>query len=100
MVHQGIVMNNDYIFINEDGTVFNIINLLDLSVVEDMPDYKDKRRFSVSDFSNEECPGPASTYNFDTQTWTNPAPPTTSVVVENIVALEELAEDELAGGNS
>lgn len=92
-------MFKDVVFLNEDGTVFNILNVRSLEVIEEMPDYKDKTWFDITDW--ETRPGPQSTYNAETETWTHPAPPTIAPeILEHLVAIQtEIAEDNLAGGN-
>lgn len=93
-------MFKDVVFLNEDGTVFNIVNVRSLEAIEDMPEYKDKTWFDVTGLENR--PGPQSTYNFETQDWTHSVPEIVSV--ENLEHLQpissEIAEDDLAGGNN
>jgi hypothetical protein len=87
----------EYIFINEDGTVHNILNLVGPGAIEANEDLKDLLYFDYTDWADK--PGPGSTYNRETETWTSPVPPITSVVVEHLRPIEtEIAEDELAGG--
>lgn len=91
-------MFRDVVFLNEDGTVFNILNVRSLEAIEDMPDYKDKLWFDYTDW--EAKPGPQSTYNKDTEEWTHYAPPSVPPVIpEHLVPIDEPAADELAGGN-
>lgn len=91
-------MFRDVVFLNEDGTVFNILNVRSLDVINDMPDYKDKLWFDYTDW--EAKPGPQSTYNKDTEEWTHYAPPSAPPVIpEHLVPIDEPAVDELAGGN-
>jgi hypothetical protein len=88
----------DYIFINEDGTVYNILNLVGPEAIEANEDLKDLLHFDYTDWAYDDKPGPGWTYSRDTETWTKPVPPITNVVVENLVAIEEPAADELTGG--
>jgi hypothetical protein len=88
----------DYIFINEDGTVHNILNLVGPEAIEANEDLKDLLHFDYTDWAYDDKPAPGWTYNKDTEVWTKPVPPITNVVVENLVAIEEPAADELAGG--
>ncbi len=60
-------MFRDVVFLNEDGTVFNILNVRSLEVIQDMPDYANKTWFDYTDW--EVKPGPQSTYNSETQEW-------------------------------
>jgi hypothetical protein len=87
----------EYIFINEDGTVHNILSLVGPEAIEANEDLKDLLHFDYTDWADK--PGPSSTYNRETETWTSPIPPVTNVVVEHLIPITtEIAEDELAGG--
>ena len=89
----------DYIFINENGTVHNILNLVGPEAIEVNEDLKDLLHFDYTDWAYDDKPGPGWTYNRETEVWTKPVPPVTSVVVEHLIAItEEIAEDTLAGG--
>jgi hypothetical protein len=89
----------DYIFINEDGTVNNILNLVGPEAIEENEDLKDLLWFDYTDWAYDDKPGPGWTYNKDTEVWAKPVPPVTSVVVEHLVPIEDsIAEDTLAGG--
>jgi hypothetical protein len=88
----------DYVFINEDGTVYNILNLVGPEAINASEDLKDLLHFDYTDWDYSDKPGPEWTYNRETEVWTKPVPPLTNVVVENLVAIEEPAADELAGG--
>lgn len=88
-------MFRDVVFLNEDGTVFNILNVRSLEAIEDMPDYRDKTWFDYTDW--ELKPGPQSVYNKDTEEWTHHDPTITNIIVENLVPIDtEIAADELA----
>jgi hypothetical protein len=90
----------DYVFINEDGTVHNILNLVGPEAIDLNEDLKDLLWFDYTDWNYEDKPGPQWTYNRDTEVWNKPIPPLTSVVVEDLVSIEPPAEDELTGGNN
>jgi hypothetical protein len=90
----------DYVFINEDGTVHNILNLVGPEAIDLNEDLKDLLWFDYTDWNYEDKPGPQWTYNRDTEVWNKPTPPLTSIVVENLVSIEPPAEDELTGGNN
>ena len=62
-------MFRDVVFLNEDGTVFNILNVRSLEAIQDMPDYVSKTWFDYTDW--EVKPGPQSTYDAETQEWTH-----------------------------
>lgn len=88
----------DYIFINEDGTVHNILSLVGPAAIEANEDLKDLLHFDYTDWDYDDKPAPGWTYNRETEVWTKPVPPITNVVVEHLVPLTEPIADELAGG--
>ena len=89
----------DYVFINEDGTVHNILSLVGPTAIETNEDLRDLLHFDYTDWDYDDKPAPGWTYNKDTEVWTKPVPPITSVVVEHLVPIEDsIAEDTLAGG--
>jgi len=88
----------DYIFINEDGTVYNILNLEGPEAIEANEDLKDLLHFDYTDWAYDDKPAPGWTYNKDTEVWTKPVPPISNVVVEHLVPLTEPVADTLAGG--
>lgn len=88
----------DYIFINEDGTVYNILNLVGPEAIEANEDLKDLLWFDYTDWAYDDKPAPGWTYNKDTEVWTKPVPPVSTVVIEHLIPLEEPVADELAGG--
>jgi hypothetical protein len=88
----------DYIFINEDGTVNNILNLEGPEAIEANEDLKDLLHFDYTDWAYDDKPAPGWTYNKDTDTWTKPVPPISTVVVEHLVPLTEPVADTLEGG--
>lgn len=91
-------MFKDVVFLNEDGTVFNIINVRSLEAIEDMPDYKDKKWFDITEW--ETRPGPQSTYNKNTEAWTHFEPPTISQeLLAHLIPIDAPVEDELGGNN-
>ncbi len=91
-------MFKDVVFLNEDGTVYNILNVRSLEAIDDMPDYKDKTWFDYTDW--EIKPGPQSVYNKESGTWTHYSPEAVPLNLEHLVPIQdEIAEDELAGGN-
>jgi hypothetical protein len=90
-------MFRDVVFLNEDGTVYNVLNVRSLDAINDMPDYKDKVWFDYTDWETK--PGPQSTYNNETEEWTHYVPPSAPpVTLEHLVAIDEPVADELAGG--
>ena len=88
----------DYIFINEDGTVNNILSLVGPAAIEANEDLKDLLHFDYTDWDYDDKPAPGWTYNRETEVWTKPVPFITNVVVEHLVPLTEPIADELAGG--
>jgi hypothetical protein len=88
----------DYVFINEDGTVHNILNLEGPEAIEANEDLKDLLHFDYTDWAYDDKPAPGWTYNKDTEVWTKPVPPISNVVVEHLVPLTEPVADTLAGG--
>jgi len=88
----------DYVFINEDGTVNNILNLVGPEAIEANEDIKDLLHFDYTEWAYEDKPGPQWTYNRETEVWTKPTPFITNVVVENIIPIVEPAESEPIGG--
>ena len=88
----------DYVFINEDGTVYNILNLEGPEAIEANEDLKDLLHFDYTDWAYDDKPAPGWTYNKDTEVWTKPVPPISNVVVENIIPIIEPAEAEPIGG--
>jgi hypothetical protein len=88
----------DYVFINEDGTVYNILNLEGPEAIEANEDLKDLLYFDYTDWAYDDKPAPGWTYNKDTEVWTKPVPPVSNVVVEHLVPLTEPVADTLAGG--
>jgi hypothetical protein len=79
----------DYVFINEDGTVHNLLNLVGPEAIAENEDLKDLLHFDYTDWAYDDKPAPDSIYNKETEVWTKPAPFTSTVVVENIVPLTE-----------
>ena len=90
----------DYVFINEDGTVHNILHLVGPEAIAANEDLKDLLHFDYTDWDYDDKPAPSWTYNKETQTWNKVLPFVSSVVVENLVPIEDAAEDELVGGNN
>jgi hypothetical protein len=90
----------DYVFINEDGTVHNILHLVGPQAIAENEDLKDLLHFDYTDWAEEDKPAPSWTYNKETQVWNKILPFTTDIPAENLVELESPAEDELAGGNN
>jgi hypothetical protein len=83
----------DYIFINEDGTVHNILHLVGPEAIAENEDLKDLLHFDYTDWAYDDKPGPDWTYNKETQVWTKSAPFISTVVVENLVPLVEPVAD-------
>lgn len=90
----------DYVFINEDGSVHNILNLVGPEAIAANDDLKDLLHFDYTDWAPEDKPAPSWIYNRETEEWDKILPFVTNIVVNNLVEIEEPAEDELAGGNN
>jgi hypothetical protein len=88
----------DYVFINEDGTVHNLLNLVSPEAIAENEDLKDLLHFDYTDWAYDDKPGPQWTYNRETEVWTKPTPFISDVVVENIVPLTDPVEAEPIGG--
>jgi hypothetical protein len=89
----------NYVFINEDGTVFNILNLVGPEAIAANEDLKDLLHFDYTDWAEEDKPAPSWTYNRETEEWNKIAPFTATLPTEHLVEIVEPAADELAGGN-
>jgi hypothetical protein len=89
----------NYVFINEDGTVFNILNLVGPEAIAANEDLKDLLHFDYTDWAEEDKPAPSWTYNRETEEWNKIAPFTAPLPTEHLVEIVEPAADELAGGN-
>jgi hypothetical protein len=83
----------DYVFINEDGTVKNILNLVGPEAIELNDDLKDLLWFDYTDWQDEDKPGPQWTYNKDTEVWSKFVPfnsaPIPTDILEAIAASVE-----------
>jgi hypothetical protein len=88
----------DYVFINEDGTVHNLLNLVGPEAIAENEDLKDLLHFDYTEWAYEDKPGPQWTYNRETEVWTKPTPFISDVVVEHIVPLTAPVEAEPIGG--
>jgi hypothetical protein len=88
----------NYVFINEDGTVNNILYLTGPEAIVENEDLKDLLYFDYTDWAYEDKPAPNWTYNRETEVWTKPTPFISDVVVEHIVPLTEPVEAEEIGG--
>jgi hypothetical protein len=90
----------DYVFINEDGTVYNLLNLISPEVIAENDDLKDLLYFDYTDWDYDDKPAPSWTYNKETQEWNKLLP-----FVANVAAMEdvepadtaELATDKMGG---
>jgi hypothetical protein len=89
----------DYVFINEDGTVHNILHLVGPEAIAANDDLKDLLHFDYTDWAPENKPAPSWTYNKETETWNKVLPFVSDLMPETLVPVTESAEDELAGGN-
>jgi hypothetical protein len=89
-----------YVFINEDGSVNNILNLVGPEAIAANDDLKDLLWFDYTDWAYEDKPAPSWTYNRETEEWTKVAPLTLAPPVEHLVAITEPVADELDGGNN
>lgn len=88
-----------YVFINEDGTVNNILQLVGPDAIAANDDLKDLLHFDYTDWAEEDKPAPSWTYNRDTETWNKILPFVSDIAIEHLVPVEDSVEDELAGGN-
>jgi len=88
----------NYVFINEDGTVHNLLNLIGPEAIAENEDLKDLLHFDYTDWAYEDKPGPQWTYNKETEVWTKPTPFISDVVVEHIIPLEGPVEAETIEG--
>lgn len=83
----------NYVFINEDGTVNNLLYLTGPEAIAENEDLKDLLHFDYTDWDYDDKPAPSWTYNKDTEVWTKDIPFVSAVVVENIVPLTEAVEE-------
>ena len=88
-----------YVFINEDGTVNNILSLVGPAAIAENEDLKDLLHFDYTDWAEEDKPAPSWTYDRETETWDKVLPFVANLSVSHLVPVEEPVEDELAGGN-
>jgi hypothetical protein len=88
----------DYVFINENGTVHNILTLVGPEAIAENEDLKDLLHFDYTDWAYDDKPGPQWTYNKDTETWNKPSTFVTDVVVEHLVPITDPVEAEPIGG--
>jgi hypothetical protein len=63
-----------YVFINEDGTVNNILNLVGPEAIAENEDLKDLLYFDYTDWAYEDKPAPSWTYNRETEEWNKVLP--------------------------
>mgnify|MGYP000055831241 FL=1 len=89
----------NYVFINEDGTVHNILNLVGPEAIAANDDLKDLLHFDYTDWAEEDKPAPSWTYNRETEQWNKILPFTALIPTTHLVEITEPAADELAGGN-
>jgi hypothetical protein len=73
----------DYVFINEDGTVYNLLNLVSPEAIAENDDLKDLLYFDYTDWDYDDKPAPSWTYNKETQEWNKVLP-----FVANVPAME------------
>lgn len=85
----------NYVFINEDGTVFNILNLVNVEAIQANDDLKDLLYFDYTDWAEEDKPAPSWTYDKESEAWNKIFPFTTNIEVDVLVPIEEPAADEL-----
>lgn len=89
-----------FALINSDGTMFNIVDMVDANSIASNPDWAGLHFVEYTDWAPEDQPRMHWTYNFDTNTFnkidlTLPQP----LPAEALVPLTEPVADELAGGN-
>lgn len=77
----------DYVFINEDGTVHNILNLVGPEAILENEDLRDLLHFDYTDWDYDDRPAADWAYSKDTNMWTRSVPLITNVVVENIAPI-------------
>jgi hypothetical protein len=88
----------DYVFINEDGSVFNIVSLVGPEAIAENDDLKDLLHFDYTDWAYDDKPGPQWTYNKETETWNKFVPVLTNVEVTHLIPVEPAVEEEAIGG--
>ena len=84
----------DYVFINEDGTVHNILHLVGPEAIAANDDLKDLLHFDYTDWDYDDKPGSNWIYNKETEVWTKPTPFISTVVVEHLIPLTQAVEAE------
>jgi hypothetical protein len=78
----------DYVFINEDGTVHNILNLKTPEAIQENDDLKDLLWFDYTDWAYDDKPAPSWTYNKETEEWTKPLPPLSNLAPDQLHPVE------------
>ncbi len=89
------------VLINPDGTINNLLLLENLDAIANNDDWKNLLFIDYTDWAPEDHPRTHWTYDIENGTWGNkdlvvPTP----LEATPLVALEEPAADELAGGNN
>lgn len=90
----------DYVFINEDGTVYNLLNLVSPEVIAENDDLKDLLYFDYTDWDYDDKPAPSWTYNKETQEWNKVLPFSANVpAMEDVEPADsaEVATDKMDG---
>jgi hypothetical protein len=88
-----------YVFINEDGTVHNILNLTGPEAITENDDLKNLLHFDYTEWDEEDKPAPSWTYDRETETWNKVLPFVSNLNIDHLIPVEDSVEDELAGGN-
>lgn len=88
-----------YVFINEDGTVNNILNLTGPEAIVENDDLKNLLHFDYTEWAEEDKPAPSWTYDRETETWNKILPFVSNINIDHLIPVEDSVEDKLAGGN-
>jgi hypothetical protein len=90
----------NFALINSDGTIFNIVNMVDADSVTSNPDWSGLHFVEYTDWAEEDKPRMHWTYNFESNSFNKlPVNVPEPLPAEPLVPLTEPATDELAGGN-
>jgi hypothetical protein len=62
----------NFALINNDGTIFNLVSLTHEDVIKEHPEWKELHFVEYGDPNDPASPRMHWTYNFETETWTDP----------------------------
>ena len=85
----------DYVFINEDGTIYNLLNLRSVESIQENDDLKDLLWFDYTDWDYDDKPAPSWTYNKETEEWNKVLPFTADAPATENVAPADAFTTEL-----